>query len=583
MLSVNTQNPHATNIDRWGTLSHDVLDRLEAHRDDVALRRVVDGTWTDVTLGRFHTEVTAAAKGLLAAGIEHGGRVAVLAKTRYEWTVLDYAIWWIGGITVPIYETSAASQIAWILADSGATHLFYESDEHLARVTQAQVEAPELTTVRPIEDVLGALAVEGSTVDDAALEARRSAVKAGDVATLIYTSGTTGRPKGCMLTHANFRAELWGANERLDVMFAPGSSTLLFLPLAHVFARIIQVGAIRHGAVLGHTADVSALVETLGEFRPTFVLAVPRVFEKVFNSASTKAYSEGKGKIFDAAVRTSIAYSRATEDGKASLALKAKHALFDRLVYTKLRQALGGRAKYAISGGAPLGDRLGHFFKGVGLNVFEGYGLTETTAALTANHPAGQRIGTVGQPFPEVEVRLGDDGELQFRGPQVFKGYWNAETATRDVLSEDGWFSTGDVGEISEDGFVRITGRKKEIIVTAGGKNVSPAILEDRVRAHPIISQCLVVGEGKPFVSALITIDPEAWTGDLDDPELRDQVQKAVDDANTQVSRAEAIRKFAILPEDWTEENGYLTPSFKVKRHMVVRDLHDTIEALYVR
>lgn len=583
MLSVSTQNVDPAALDRWGTLSRDVLDRLDRDRDAVALRRVVDGEWTDVTLGEFHGQVTAAAKGLLASGVEPGGRVAVLAKTRYEWTVLDYAIWWIGGITVPIYETSSASQIAWILGDSAATHLFYESDEHRQRVTEAQVEAPELSTVRPITDVLGQLSAEGVSIADATLETRRDAVRAHDVATLIYTSGTTGRPKGCMLTHANFRAELHGAYERLEVMFAPGSSTLLFLPLAHVFARIIQVGAIRHGSVLGHTADISTLVETLGQFRPTFVLAVPRVFEKVFNSASTKAYSEGKGKIFDAAVRTSIAYSKAQEDGKPSLALRAKHAMFDRLVYAKLRQALGGRAKYAISGGAPLGDRLGHFFKGVGLNVFEGYGLTETTAALTVNHPGGQRIGTVGQPFPEVEVRLGDDGELQFRGPQVFTGYWNAETATRDVLTEDGWFSTGDLGEISEDGFVRITGRKKEIIVTAGGKNVSPAILEDRVRANPVISQCLVVGEGKPFVAALITIDPEVWEGSLDDPELLDQVQKAIDDANTQVSRAEAIRKFAIVPEDFTEENGYLTPSFKVKRHMVVRDLHDTIEALYVR
>ncbi len=580
---MSTQNVDPADLDRWGTLSQDILDRLDADRDQVALRRVVDDEWVDVTLGQFHAEVTAAAKGLLAAGIEPGGRVAILAKTRYEWTVLDYAIWWVGAITVPIYETSSASQIAWILADSGATHLFYENDEHLKRVTEAQVEAPELTTVRPITDVLGSLGAEGVSIVDATLETRRAAVRAGDVATLIYTSGTTGRPKGCMLTHSNFRAELAGAYERLTVMFAPGSSTLLFLPLAHVFARIIQVGAIRHGSVLGHTADISTLVETLGEFKPTFVLAVPRVFEKVFNSASTKAYSEGKGKIFDAAVRTAIAYSKAQEAGKPSIALRAKHTLFDKLVYAKLRQALGGRAKYAISGGAPLGDRLGHFFKGVGLNIFEGYGLTETTAALTVNHPGGQRIGTVGQPFPEVEVRLGEDGELQFRGPQVFIGYWNAERATRDVLSEDGWFSTGDLGEISEDGFVRITGRKKEIIVTAGGKNVSPAILEDRVRSHPIISQCLVVGEGKPFVSALITIDPEGWSGELDDPELLAQVQKAIDDANTQVSRAEGIRKFAIIPEDFTEENGYLTPSFKVKRHMVVRDLHDTIEALYVR
>lgn len=583
MLSVTTEIAYPVPA-AWGTLSLDVLDRLDTDRDRVSLRRVVDGEWVDVTLGEFHQQVIAAAKGLLAAGVGHGDRVALLAKTRYEWTVLDYANWWIGAVTVPIYETSSAAQIAWILADSGATHIFYESEEHRGRIEQSRSEAPALVSSRPLSDVLTSLAAEGSGIDDATVEARRAAVVESDLATLIYTSGTTGRPKGCELTHANFRAELWGANERLDVMFAPDdAATLLFLPLAHVFARIVQVGAIRYGAVLGHTADIANLVEHLGQFKPTFVLAVPRVFEKVFNSASTKAYAEGKGTIFDAAVRTAIAYSRATESGKASLALRAKHALYGKLVYSKLRNALGGRAAYAISGGAPLGDRLGHFYRGIGLNVFEGYGLTETTAALTANHPGAQRIGTVGPPFPGVEVRVDDDGELRFRGPQVFRGYWNAETATRDVLSEDGWFSTGDLGEVTEDGFVKITGRKKELIVTAGGKNVSPAILEDRVRAHPLVSQCLVVGEGKPFVAALVTIDTEAWEGDLDDPELRAQVQKAVDDANAQVSRAEAIRKFEIVEEDWTEENGYLTPSFKVKRHMVVRDLHDTIEALYVR
>ncbi|MCD9153278.1 AMP-dependent synthetase/ligase [Aeromicrobium duanguangcaii] len=581
---MSTQKSPAVTVEDWGTLSQDILDRLEADRDKVALRRVVDGAWVDVTLAQFHAEVIAAAKGLLADGIAHRDRVAILAKTRYEWTVLDYANWWIGAVTVPIYETSSASQIAWILADSGATHIFYENEDHRLRIEEARRETPELTSIRPLGDVLTSLAAEGVDIDDEIVEKRRAAVVPGDFATMIYTSGTTGRPKGCELTHANFRAELAGAKIRLDAMFAAdGASTLLFLPLAHVFARIIQVGAIRYGSVLGHTADIANLVDHLGQFRPTFILAVPRVFEKVFNSASTKAYAEGKGRIFDAAVRTAIAYSRATETGRASLALKSKHALYSKLVYSKLRNALGGRAEFAISGGAPLGDRLGHFYRGIGVNVLEGYGLTESTAALTVNHPGAQRIGTVGPPMPGVEVRIAEDGELQFRGPQVFVGYWNAEAATRNVLSEDGWFSTGDLGEVTEDGFVKITGRKKELIVTAGGKNVSPAILEDRVRSHSLVSQCLVVGEGKPFVAALVTIDREAWEGDLDDPALLEQVQKAVDDANSQVSRAEAIRKFAILEEDWTEENGYLTPSFKVKRHMVVRDLHDRIEALYVR
>jgi len=581
---VTTASSNTASNTNWGTLSQDILDRLPQDSDHVALRRMVGDGWADVTLSQFHDEVTAAAKGLMATGVGPGARVSILAKTRYEWTVLDYANWWIGATTVPIYETSSASQISWILSDSGATHIFYESHEHLGRIDEAKSEAPELRVIRPIDDVLGALAADGTDISDEALEARRAAVTQDDFATLIYTSGTTGRPKGCELSHANFRAELQGAMTQLPELFArPDAATLLFLPLAHVFARIIQVGAIRWGAVLGHTADIADLVGHLGTFQPTFVLAVPRVFEKVFNTASTKAYAEGKGKIFDAAVRTAIAYSRATEDGKPSLALRSKHAVYNKLVYGKLRAALGGKAEYAISGGAPLGDRLGHFYRGIGFNVLEGYGLTETTAALTANTVKQQRIGTVGVPFPGVEVRVADDGELQFRGPQVFQGYWNFEAATAEVLDVDGWFKTGDLGEITEDGFVKITGRKKEIIVTAGGKNVSPAILEDRVRAHPLVSQCLVVGEGKPFIAALVTVDPEAWEGKLDDPELLEQIQSAIDDANTQVSRAEAIRKFVVVTDDWTEENGYLTPSFKVKRHMVLRDSHDLIESLYVR
>ncbi|RQN03198.1 long-chain fatty acid--CoA ligase [Aeromicrobium camelliae] len=568
-----------------GNLSLDLLDRLRTAPDAVALRRRVDGAWQDVTVREFHGQVVAAAKGLVAEGVDAGDRVALLAKTRYEWTVLDYAIWWAGAITVPIYETSSAAQIAWILSDSGATHVFVETEEHRERVEQSREEAQQVEHVRLLDDVLTTLAEVGADVPDEVIEERLATLTSDSLATLIYTSGTTGRPKGCELTHGNFRAELGGALESLPQMFSqPGASTLLFLPLAHVFARIIQIGAIRAGAVLGHTADIPDLVEHLGEFKPTFILAVPRVFEKVFNSASSKAYAEGKGKIFDRAAQTAIAYSRATEDdGRAGLLLRARHALFDKLVYGKLREALGGRAVYAISGGAPLGDRLGHFYRGIGVTVLEGYGLTESTAALAVNRVDRQRMGTVGVPFPDTEVRVADDGELLFRGPQVFRGYWRNREATAAVLEADGWFHTGDLGEIDDDGFIKITGRKKEIIVTAGGKNVSPSILEDRVRAHPYVSQCLVVGDGKPFIAALVTIDREHWTGDLDDPALHDAVQSAIDDANTQVSRAESIRKFTVLDEDWTEENGYLTPSFKVRRHAVLRDLHDTVEALYVR
>lgn len=568
-----------------GNLSDDILDRLPGHADDVALARMVAGEWQDVTLGDFHHDVLAVAKGLVGAGVSPGDRVALLSKTRYEWTVADYAIWWVGAATVPVYETSSTAQIAWILSDSGAIAAIVESDAHHARVKEAMADAPDLREVWVLDDgAFEQITARGASVSDADVESRRSALSSDTLATLIYTSGTTGRPKGCKLTHGNFRYELGAAIPELPELFErDGASTLLFLPLAHVFARIIQVGAIRAGAKLGHTADVKDLVTHLGSYQPTFVLAVPRVFEKVFNTASSKAYADGKGKIFDRAAQTAIAYSKALDDGKPGLALRTRHALFDRLVYGRLRAALGGHAEWAISGGAPLGDRLAHFYRGIGVSVLEGYGLTETTAALCVNTPDDQRIGTVGRPLPGTEVRVGPDGELSFRGPQVFTGYWHNDAATSEALDAGGWFATGDLGEVDGDGYVRITGRKKEIIVTAGGKNVAPAVLEDRVRANPYVSQCLVVGDGKPFVAALVTIDAEAWTEGLDDPALQVEVQKAIDDANSQVSQAESIRKFVILPEDWTEDNGYLTPSFKVKRNAVLRDFHDTVEALFAR
>ncbi len=572
-----------------GNLTDDVLDRLALDADAVALSRRVRGEWNDVTIGEFHGEVTALAKGLIASGVGPGDRVALLSKTRYEWTLFDYAIWWAGAVTVPVYESSSVEQISWILADSGAVAAVVESEEHAARVSEASREAPDLGPVFTIDEPIdgGAVTVistRGAEVADDALEGRRKTLGPDSLATLIYTSGTTGRPKGCRLTHGNFRGEISGALERLPEVFGrEDASTLLFLPLAHVFARIIQVGAIRAGATLGHTADVKDLVTHLGEFEPTFVLAVPRVFEKVFNTASSKAYADGRGKIFDRAVQTAISYSKAQDSGRPGPVLRARHAVFNRLVYGKLRDALGGHTEWAISGGAPLGERLAHFYRGIGVPVLEGYGLTETTAALCVNTPEHQRVGTVGQLFPDTEVDVASDGELRFRGPQVFTGYWNNPDATAEVLDDDGWFATGDLGDVDEDGFIRITGRKKEILVTAGGKNVAPAVLEDRVRAHPYVSQCLVVGDGKPFVAALVTIDTEAWTGSLDDPALETAVQEAVDDANSQVSQAESIRKFVILPDDWTEQNGYLTPSFKVKRNAVLRDFHDTVEALFVR
>ncbi|MCW2798621.1 MAG: long-chain fatty acid--CoA ligase [Aeromicrobium sp.] len=568
-----------------GNLSQDILDRLPSHHDDIALARLVDGTWNDVTLGEFHQHVVDVAKGLMAAGIAAGDRVVLLSKTRYEWTVADYAIWWIGAATVPVYESSSVAQIAWILQDSGAVAALVETDVHRERLEEARSDVHELKQVWCIDSgAVAEIAAKGAGVSDADLESRRAGLTSSTLATLIYTSGTTGRPKGCRLTHGNFRSELEGAIDLLPELFdAEGASTLLFLPLAHVFARIIQVGAIRSGAKLGHTADIKDLSKHLGEYQPTFVLAVPRVFEKVFNTASTRAYANGRGKIFDRAAQTAIAYSRALDNGGPGIALRTRHKVFDGLVYGKLRDALGGHAEWAISGGAPLGDRLAHFYRGIGVTVLEGYGLTETTAALCVNTPSDQRIGSVGRPIAGTEVRVGSDSELSFRGPQVFTGYWNNDAATAEALDADGWFATGDLGEVDADGFVRITGRKKEIIVTAGGKNVAPAVLEDRVRASPYVSQCLVVGDGKPFVAALVTIDTEAWTGSLDDPELKAEVQKAIDDANSQVSQAESIRKFVIVPDDWTEANGYLTPSFKVKRNAVLRDFHDTVEALFAR
>ena len=566
-----------------GNLSEDVLDRLPEHHDDVALARQVDGYWQDVTLGAFHNQIVSFAKGLMAAGVKAGDRVAILSKTRYEWTVADYAIWWIGATTVPVYETSSVAQIEWILHDSGAVAAIVETDKHLANVKAAK--SGHLKHLWCIESgAVDEISAQGAKVSDDDLEARRSALTSSTLATLIYTSGTTGKPKGCKLTHGNFRSELEAATSVLPELFAAkDASTLLFLPLAHVFARIIPVGAIRNGVKVGHTADIKDLPHHLADFQPTFVLAVPRVFEKVFNSASTKAYANGRGKVFDRAAQTAIAYSKALDNGGPGIVLRGQHKMFDALVYGRIRDALGGKAEWAISGGAPLGDRLAHFYRGIGVTVLEGYGLTETTAALCVNTPADQRIGTVGRPVPGTEVRVSSDGELSFRGPQVFTGYWNNDEATAEALDADGWFATGDLGEVDDDGYVRITGRRKEIIVTAGGKNVAPAVLEDRVRAHPYVSQCLVVGDGKPFVAALVTIDTESWTGTLKDPELKAEIQKAIDDANSQVSQAESIRKFKIMPEDWTEENGYLTPSFKVKRTAVLRDFHDTVEALFTR
>ncbi len=591
--------PLSITIPTTGNLTDDVVvNAREAGDTAVFSRRTTDG-WVDVTAAHFHDEVRSVAKGLLAAGVEPGDRVALLSKTRYEWTLFDYAIWFAGAVSVPIYETSSAEQIGWILQDSGARAVVAEGPDHLARVREARQagDLTELQHVWSIEDnAVDVLDRLGSDIPDEVLEQRRTTATPLDLATLIYTSGTTGKPKGCMLTHANFMFELGVAVDELGDLFdTEDASTLLFLPLAHVFARIIQVGCVKSRARMGHSADIKNLVADLGEFRPTFILAVPRVFEKVFNTASQRATADGRGAIFDRAADVAIAWSRAQDGTRVPVRLRAQHALFDRLVYGKLRQALGGSCAYAISGGAPLGERLGHFYRGIGLTVLEGYGLTETTAALSANLPDATRIGTVGRPLPGTAVRVADDGELLFRGGQVFAGYWGNEAATSEAIDRDGWFHTGDVGEVDDEGFVRITGRKKEILVTAGGKNVAPAVLEDRLRAHALVDQCLVVGDGQPFIGALVTIDRETYLGwaeehgksadiadVVEDDDLVAAVQGAVDEANKAVSKAEAIRKFTILPGEWTEEGGQLTPSLKLKRNVVVRESRGEIEALYL-
>jgi long-chain acyl-CoA synthetase len=587
---------HVTSITMSNTADL-VYDNAKNRPDHVALRRRVDGAWRDVTDRMFADEVTALAQGLIAAGVAARDRIAIMSKTRYEWTLADFAVFAIGAVVVPIYETSSAEQVEWILADSGARGVFVETDEHVKIVESVRDRASELAHVWQFDKgAVDALVADGADVPAEEVTRRREAVTLDDTASIIYTSGTTGRPKGCRLLHRSFATECTELAEILESFFNQSTATLLFLPIAHVFGRVIEIGALYVGCTLGHTADVKNLLDDLAAFRPTFVLAVPRVFEKVYNSAKQKAHASGKGKIFDKAEAVAIAYSEAMERGAVPVRLKVQHAIFDRLVYSKLRAALGGNCVAAVSGGAPLGARLGHFFHGVGIIVYEGYGLTETTAGICVNRPGRLHIGTVGQPVGGVSVRIAEDGELLVRSPLVFAGYWNNESATQQAIDEAGWFHTGDLGEIDADGFVRITGRKKELIVTAAGKNVAPAVLEDRIRAHWLISQCLVVGDQRPFIAALITIDPESWpvwleehgrpadtelADVIDDPELQADVQAAVDDANKAVSKAESIRRFVILPEDWTEQGGQLTPSLKLKRAVVHEEAAGEIAALY--
>ncbi len=591
--------PATTEVKPDAALTDMLTENVTQHGDDVGLRRQRDGRWEDVTWREFGEQVAGVAKGLVAAGVRPGDRVALQAKTRYEWPLLDFAIWTAGAVTVPVYETSSTDQVAWILADSGAVAAIVERAEHAAAVDSVRDQAPDLGPLYVIEDdAVGTLVAAGEGVPDSELADRRATLDADSLATLIYTSGTTGRPKGCELTHGNLLFEIDNGMTLLDRFLGEEGSVLLFIPLAHVLARVLQIGAVKTRTVTGHTPDVKNLLEDLGGFQPSFVLAVPRVFEKVYNSAKAKAEADGKGGIFDRAARVAIDWSRAQDTGGAGLGLRIQHALFDRLVYGKLRAALGGRCQGAISGGAPLGERLGHFFRGIGVTVYEGYGLTETTAAASVNHDGALRIGTVGRPLPGVGFRIADDGEILIRGGVVMRGYWKNEQATAEAIDPEGWFHTGDIGEIDADGFLRITGRKKEILVTAGGKNVAPAVLEDRLRAHRLVSQCIVVGDARPYIAALVTLDVEAlplWLESkgkpadtplaelVDDPDVRAELDAAVAEANKAVSQAEAIKRYRVLATDFTEDNGMLTPSLKLKRAVVVKEFGSEVEALYAR
>jgi len=581
-----------------GSLADHIIENAAKYpdREVIALNR--GGVWVGMTAQAFLNEVKAVAKGIIASGVKPGERVGIMSRTRYEWTLVDYALWYAGAVGVPIYESSSAEQVQWILSDSNAVGVFLESAKNRAVFDEVAVDVPNTTRVWVFDDaVIDDLKKQGAGVSDADLEAARTSVTPASIATIIYTSGTTGRPKGCVLTHSNFMFEVDNVVQGMpDVFLAPNSSTLLFLPIAHVFGRVVQLGALRAGARLGHSPDIKDLLPGLQSFQPTFLLAVPRVFEKVYNSAQQKATADGKGNIFDKAAQVAIDYSRSLDDGGPGLGLKLKHTLFDKLVYGKLRHAMGGQVRWAVSGGAPLGERLGHFFRGIGVTILEGYGLTETSAATTVNRPSSLRVGTVGQPFPGASVKVAQDGELLLAGAQIFQGYWNNPTATAEAIEPDGWFHSGDIGEIDDRGFVRITGRKKELIVTAGGKNVAPAVIEDRIRAHWLISQCMVVGDARPFVAALVTIDVEAFPSWLkqagkpedatvasmvDDPDLIAVIQTAVDEGNKAVSSAEAVKKFRILPVDWTEEGGQMTPSMKVKRNVVMKEYEADVAALY--
>jgi long-chain acyl-CoA synthetase len=555
------------------------------------------GVWTDVSAKDFHEQVKDLAKGFIASGIRPGDAVGIMSRTRYEWALVDFALWFAGAVSVPIYETSAPAQIEWVLSDSDAVALIIENSEHQKRFESIKAMVPSVKKVWKLEDdSLVKLVADGKDISDDLLEKARASLNLDSLATIIYTSGTTGKPKGCELLHRGFVDLSKNAMLELPEVVKEGTATVLFLPLAHVYARFISILCVHAGIKVGHQPDTTNVAAAMQSFHPDFLLAVPRVFEKVYNSAEQKAEAGGKGKIFRKAVQVAIDYSRGLDKkGGPSLLLKVEHKLFDILVYKKLRAAMGGKVKYAVSGGAPLGERLGHFFRSIGLIVLEGYGLTETSAPAMIGRATDAKIGKVGRVLPGCAVKIAEDGEILLKGSNVLRGYWKNPEATKATMEGD-WFKTGDIGELDDEGFITITGRKKELIVTAGGKNVAPTALEDPLRASPIIGQAVVIGDQRPFVAALLSLDPEmmpVWLANngqpsdltlsqaAKNPRVLQELQKAVDDVNSTVSNAEAIKKFEVIDSELSEKSGHLTPSLKIKREAVTRDFAPVIEQIY--
>ncbi|WP_447041373.1 AMP-dependent synthetase/ligase [Streptomyces sp. DSM 118878] len=590
-----------------GGLADAVFDHAVEDPLRIAFGRKTDGRWTDVTSARFRDEVLALAKGLIAQGVRFGDRVAIMSRTRYEWTLFDFALWAIGAQVVPVYPTSSAEQVLWMLHDAQVTAAMVEHEDHAMTIGSVVDRLPRLRRLWQLDaDAVGELTAAGRDIDDEVVHRHRRAVTPDTIATIIYTSGTTGRPKGCLISHANFMFEADVMVGRWEPVFhskrGDEATTLLFLPLAHVFGRMVQIAAVRGRVRMGHQPNLNAaaLLPDLAAFRPSFILAVPYIFEKVFNAARRKAERDGRAGAFDKAVDCAVRYADALE-AKAfgtgpgpSAALRMQHQLFDKLVYSKVREAMGGRVRHAMSGGSGMDRRLGLFFAGAGVTIYEGYGLTESSAAATANPPERTRYGTVGQAIPGTAVHIAGDGEVWLHGGNIFQGYLNDPQAT-DASLHDGWLATGDLGALDEDGYLTITGRKKEILVTSGGKSVSPARLEERVRDHPLVAQCIVVGNDRPYIAALVTLDAEAvehWmtmrrkpmlpAGELvRDADLETEVRRAVVAANTLVSQAESIRTFRILAHQFSEEHGLLTPSLKLKRKAIETAYESEIAALY--